>query len=99
MECFEKALEIDPQYAPAYADIARCYILAHYLGVGASRDEVYTKAVHSIKKALEQHSNLAESHAYLAYIQMIYEWNTMKNELFFCHKGSKTQRYNKQNVI
>jgi TolB-like protein/Tfp pilus assembly protein PilF len=80
IECFEKALKIDPQYAPAYADIARCYILAPHLGIGASRDEVYDKGVQALQKALEHDSNLAEAYAYLAWIQMIYEWKWKASE-------------------
>jgi adenylate cyclase len=84
LECFEKASKIDPQYAVAHAAICGCYTWAPNLGAGGvSRDDVYAKAVQAVQKALELDSTLAEAHAQLGLLQMLYEWDWKTSEQSF----------------
>jgi serine/threonine protein kinase/tetratricopeptide (TPR) repeat protein len=74
LEYFERAAELDPAYAPAYAGIADSYLvdLGGYLGVepGAAYDEARASAL----KALELDDDLAEGHTSLAAVMTDFEW-------------------------
>ncbi len=73
IEYFKKALDIDPEYAMAYARLADSYLhLAAYSDVPA---EAYTKAKEAALKALDIDDKLAEAHAALAGIKMDHEWD------------------------
>jgi DNA-binding winged helix-turn-helix (wHTH) protein/Tfp pilus assembly protein PilF len=65
---FRRALEIDPNYAPAYAGLADCVLLGAPSPVSES-----AKAL--AMKALAIDDSLAEAHATLAYYQSAYEWD------------------------
>ncbi len=71
---FEKAIEVDPNYALAYSGLADCYtILAgRFL---APPDEAYPHAAAVAAKAIELDPDLAEPHATLAVIALFYKWN------------------------
>lgn len=65
---FERAIEIDPTYALAYAGIADCYIIlgTQQVLLGAAWDrEHYKKAKAAALKALELDDTLAEAHTSL----------------------------------
>ncbi len=62
-EYFERAVELDPNFALAYAGLESCYMEAfNYKGF----DERYLKAEAAARKAMELDDNLAESHIALA---------------------------------
>ena len=65
IESFEKAIELDPKFAKAYAGLADSYVLA---SSGLPPDVRLPKAVEASKKALELDDNLAEAHASLAIV-------------------------------
>jgi serine/threonine protein kinase/Tfp pilus assembly protein PilF len=72
---FQKAIEADPAYAPAYAGLADCYNQLGTVMVGArSPSDSRKLAMAAAKRALEIDSELAEAHAALAYANL-YEWN------------------------
>ena len=74
IECFEQAIERDPNYAPAYAGLALSYGLLPFYSPLPSK-EVVPKARELALKALEIDETLAEAHAALGFIDMRYEWN------------------------
>ena len=73
IENFRQAIELDPNYALAYAGLADSYILLGFYGAEAP-NEVMPKAKAAAVKALELDDSLAEAHNSLAYIHFTYEW-------------------------
>jgi len=61
MEYLRRALEIDPNYAMAYAGLAGCYFALAYFGIKRTRD-VKSEMKKCVQKALELDHNLAEGH-------------------------------------
>src|SRR5881394_1617610 len=61
---YEQAIARDPNYALAYAGLAKAYILLPFY-TGADRFDAYSKAKDAALKALRLDSNLAEAHAAL----------------------------------
>jgi tetratricopeptide (TPR) repeat protein len=76
LDYFQKAIQVDPRYAPAYAGLAACYSLlgsAPYTQLPPK--ESYSKAESSARKALELDESLAEAHISLGYSLLVYERN------------------------
>ncbi|HEX6183605.1 MAG TPA: tetratricopeptide repeat protein [Pyrinomonadaceae bacterium] len=71
LECFRQAIELDPDYALAYAGISDCYAFLGDVGLTAipSR-EAFSKAREAAGKALEIDGALAEAHNSLAHVLM-----------------------------
>jgi TolB-like protein/DNA-binding winged helix-turn-helix (wHTH) protein/Tfp pilus assembly protein PilF len=78
----EQAIEKDPSFALAYAQLADCY---RYLSVSGSLRprEAYPKAKVAALKALELNDNLAEAHAALGQIRFMFEWEWSSPEGYF----------------
>ncbi len=74
IEYFEKAIEIDPEYAVAWAGIADSYSLLAEFGT-IPHSELYPKAEAAVKKALEIDDNLAEVHTSYASILLFRQLN------------------------
>lgn len=74
VECFEQAVEKDPNYARAYAGLADSYALMSGYGVAAPK-EVMPKARAAAQRALKLDDKLAEAHASLALIAQNYDWD------------------------
>jgi TolB-like protein/Flp pilus assembly protein TadD/predicted Ser/Thr protein kinase len=74
IEYFERAIEVAPDYALAYAGMADCYTaLAEY---SVSPPEgIAARAKNAALRALEIDDTLAEAHAALGYIKMVYDWD------------------------
>jgi TolB-like protein/DNA-binding winged helix-turn-helix (wHTH) protein/Tfp pilus assembly protein PilF len=74
IECFEKAIAMEPGFAPAYAGLAGAYrdrdIWAG-LGIGTHASEVRAAAL----KALELDDTLAEAHYELGAVRFQYDWD------------------------
>ena len=73
---FERSIDEDPTYAPAYAGLADCYELlgsAPYTVMPPR--EAFPKAEVAARKALEIDESLAEAHVSLGYAYLAYEWN------------------------
>jgi len=64
IEYFEKAVELDPNYALAYAGLADAYAVLPS-NIGTPVEEVLPKAKEDAQKALELDDKLAEAHASL----------------------------------
>ena len=67
MSSLEKAIELDPSFARAYASLAGCYLEA--LGQGlVPNEEAHAKARAAIQKALGLDPDLADAHEAMAYL-------------------------------
>src|SRR4051812_33017045 len=73
---FEKAVTLQPDYAEAYSGIADCYTLLGSVETGALPPrEAMPRAKRAALKALELNPNLAQAHASLAHIKLVYDWD------------------------
>ena len=79
---FEQALELDPDYALAYVGLARSFLSQTDLLLSPPEESV-EKARDMIQKALEIDAGLAEAHALLGYISLVYEWDRPEAERRF----------------
>jgi TolB-like protein/Tfp pilus assembly protein PilF len=73
-EFFQQAIELDPNYALAYAGLADTYILLGFYGVSAPQDTM-PRAKAAAVRALDLDNSLAEAHTSLAYVLAFNEWN------------------------
>jgi tetratricopeptide (TPR) repeat protein len=82
MDYFDKALNLNPTYAPAYAGLADSYnMLATYGALPPL--EAFPKARNSAERALGLDNSLAEGHAALAYSSFRGNWNWAEAEKEF----------------
>lgn len=79
IENFEQAIRLDPNFALAYAGLAKAYHGMVGLGSGSPRIE-NEKAKQAVKKALELDNNLAEAYAVRGIINFSYEWDFVAAE-------------------
>jgi DNA-binding winged helix-turn-helix (wHTH) protein/tetratricopeptide (TPR) repeat protein len=82
LEYFQTALNVEPLYALAYAGLADCYIMLGEYGLLASEDS-YRNGKAAALKALELDESLAEAHASLGLISMLYDWDLAAAEKAF----------------
>lgn len=73
-EYFEKALQADPNYAPAHTGMATYYSILPFYS-DRSPVELLPRARAAVLRALELDDLLPEAHAALAYIRAYYEWD------------------------
>lgn len=74
IECFEKAIAIDPKYALAYAGLANTFFILGF-NLELPSDETYPSAIRFARKALEIDDKLAEAYCVLAFIKCDHEWD------------------------
>jgi DNA-binding winged helix-turn-helix (wHTH) protein/Tfp pilus assembly protein PilF len=72
-EYFRAAVDLDPNYAPAYTGLADFYAQLGWLRLLRPADAL-PKARAAAQKALELDETLAEAHTSLAWARMIYDW-------------------------
>jgi serine/threonine-protein kinase len=72
---YRQAIEIDPNYALAYAGIADAYRTFPLAGWNMSSKEAFPQAKAAAQKALEIDANLAEGHIALGWIGFLYDWD------------------------
>ena len=73
VDYFQKAIDNDPTYAPAYAGLADCYnMLVIYSRLAPG--EGFPKARDAAVRALEIDDSLAEAHTSLAFVKFRFEW-------------------------
>jgi TolB-like protein/DNA-binding winged helix-turn-helix (wHTH) protein len=82
IECFKQAIEKDPNYAPAYVGLADSYILLGPNDI-LPVNQVYPLAKAAALKALQLDDSLAEAHASLAFVMLLYDWNPAPAEKEF----------------
>jgi TolB-like protein/cytochrome c-type biogenesis protein CcmH/NrfG len=71
---FEKAIEIDPDYADAYLGIAQVWMWRVYNSF-STPEEVTPMIKSNLTKAFKSDSTSAEAYSVLAEIQMTFDWN------------------------
>jgi serine/threonine protein kinase/Tfp pilus assembly protein PilF len=75
IEHFLQAIDLDPNYALAYAGLAEAYgFLASSTG-GQPPREAYPKAKAAAMKALELDETLGEAHCTLGFFRLLYDWD------------------------
>jgi len=81
---FEKAVEIDPTYALAYAGLADYYNIMGWYEYTPPM-ECFPKAKQAALKAIEIDDNLAEAHSALAFAKWTFDWDLRSAERGFKH--------------
>jgi TolB-like protein/DNA-binding winged helix-turn-helix (wHTH) protein len=79
---FRRAVELQPRYAQAYADLAETYCWASATSVIPGREGL-SKARQAALKALELDEGLSQAHSSLAWVKYVYEWNFPEAETEF----------------
>jgi serine/threonine-protein kinase len=74
LELFERAVEADPNYAPAYSGIADASALLASWQF-ASPAEMYPRASAAARRAIELDPASAEAHASLGFVKINWEWD------------------------
>ena len=75
IENFQKAIELDPNYAPAYAGLGNAHSVRAFFGGGGNPTEEYLKAKAALEKALALDESYAETHSYLGETKVNFEWD------------------------
>jgi TolB-like protein/DNA-binding winged helix-turn-helix (wHTH) protein/Tfp pilus assembly protein PilF len=73
---FDRAIAIDPNYASAYAGLARAYILlGEPFNAALPPKEALREAKAAATKALALDDTLGEAHLSLAHVMQVYDWD------------------------
>ena len=74
VEHFQRAIDLDPAYAQAYAGLADAYnVLANYHFGPLTSEECFRRSKWAVTRALEIDDTLAEAHASLALVKTYFE--------------------------
>ncbi len=79
---FQQAIDLDPNYALAYAGLADCYNLLDDWGKSSPRDS-FPKARVAAQRAMELDDSLPEAHVSLAMVRVSYDWDWVGAEQEF----------------
>jgi len=82
IDFFQKAIDIDPNYAPAFAGLADCYNMLVVYGVRQPKD-AFPKAKEAATRALEIDETLAEAHTSLAFTKFRWDRDRVETEREF----------------
>jgi tetratricopeptide (TPR) repeat protein len=74
LECIHQALDIDPDYALAHAQLAFNYISLGWLGFSRPH-EAFPIAKAAAQRALEIDGSLSQAHCSSAIISLLYDWD------------------------
>jgi DNA-binding winged helix-turn-helix (wHTH) protein/TolB-like protein/Tfp pilus assembly protein PilF len=74
VEYLEKAVELDPKYALAYAALSEAYASLSFLHVTTAKESM-PKAKAAADRALELDPSLAQAHSAAGFIKLTYEWD------------------------
>jgi serine/threonine protein kinase/tetratricopeptide (TPR) repeat protein len=83
LDYFERALEIDPTYALAWAGVADSYTVGNGIYLGITQQESQAKSMAAVKRALELDDTLAEAHTTLADRLHYVDWDWQGSEREF----------------
>jgi serine/threonine protein kinase/Flp pilus assembly protein TadD len=79
LECLQRALSIDPEYAEAHCEAAVCYGLMAHAGLGDPR-ELLPKVSDAARKAAALDDGLAHAHSLLGAVSAVeHDWDTAGN--------------------
>jgi TolB-like protein/Flp pilus assembly protein TadD len=82
IEFFEKAVSLDPEFAPAFAAMAYCYKeLAHLEFIPS--EEGYSKASDALARAIALDEGLGDAHATLGAVRTVRDWDMDGAESLF----------------
>jgi TolB-like protein len=90
--CFEKAIDIDPNYALAFAGIADSYNALALLEFMAPKD-AFPKAREAVDSALALNESSPEAQTALGWIHFIYDWDWPNAEIAFKKALKINQNY------
>jgi serine/threonine-protein kinase len=82
IEFFNRAIELDPEYALAHSGIARVYNTVGLYG-GVPPNLARDRAKSHAQKALAIDSAMPEAYAALGYAQLLFDWNWENSEAAF----------------
>ena len=74
VEYFEGAIDLDPGFALAYTGLADTYMIQTQ-GWGLAPRDVFPKAREAAARALELDPTLAEAHASLGFVRLVFDWD------------------------
>jgi serine/threonine-protein kinase len=77
--CFQKAIDLDPNYAPAYVGLSGAS-RSLVMSTEKSPEEFLPRAKAAAQKALEIDDSLAEAHTAMGGTQFWYDWNWTESE-------------------
>jgi tetratricopeptide (TPR) repeat protein len=80
---FQKAIDLDPNYALAYSGLAEAYCFLGSSTGGWSPRKAFPKAKAALLKSLELDETLAEAHSALGFAHLLYDWNFSEAEQQF----------------
>jgi TolB-like protein/Flp pilus assembly protein TadD len=82
IECFQRAIQMDPRFAAAYAALAGSVLMLALFGRVAP-SMVIPEAGLGLYKALQYNPELPAGHMWRAYLKATYEWNWDEAEVDF----------------
>ena len=82
LQHFRKSIEIESDYANAYAGLAETYILLGIYYVYAP-ESVYPSAEEAANRSIQIDNNLSEGYTALAHIKWLYNWQWMAAEKLY----------------
>jgi TolB-like protein/Flp pilus assembly protein TadD len=74
ISCFAQAIDLDPDYAQAYANFSHAYFYMGIFGMGPA-SELFPKAKACAVRALELDESVPCAHNALAVVHILYEWD------------------------
>jgi len=81
---FQRAIDLDPSFAKAYAGLSNCYVLLNTVAYGnMPTDDSMKKARASALRALDIDKELPEAHTSLGIVKLKYEWRWQEAEQEF----------------
>ena len=92
VECFEKAVALDPEYALACAGLADSYTVLGYYGVECP-EACVPRGLEAARRAVTLDPSLAEAHTALAMASLMGDWNKAEAESEFLRALELNPRY------
>ena len=80
IEYFNRTIELEPRFAPAYSGLADCYGSLSGEGLLLCPKEAFPQARSAALKALEIDDTLSEAHCSLALIKLNFDWDWLGAE-------------------
>jgi TolB-like protein/Tfp pilus assembly protein PilF len=81
IDYFEKAIQKDPTFAPAYVGLANAYFGMSTVFIGVPPETSRPKAMNAVRKALELDPNSVEAHVLLAeMLRLQWKWDEAESE-------------------
>ena len=92
VDCFERAVRLDPNYAQAWAGLADSFTVLGYTGL-AHPDATVPKAIEAARRAVALDPSLAEAHNAIAMASLMGTWDRTEAERGFLRALELNPRY------